>query len=500
MPLQAFTVRAPGFYGLNTQAEVQTDSFDWASVADNCVYDDLGRLVSRKGWTKLTTTALAGTPDIKQVFEYKVDATTTKIISAAGNKLYSGTATLTDLTGTLTPTGDNWNFQNFNGKVVGWQQGHTPIRYNNAGDFENIPQTSGTLPDGPACLSAFGRMWAFDDDRTTLRFSALLDETRWATADGGGSVDLRSNKAAVHSGLDFGVALAEAAGYLVVFMTNTVLVYSGATDPSTMTLTDVLAGVGCAARDSVQNIGDEVLFLAKSGLVGLRRALESSDNMPMAHYTTLVRDRFLTEILAVGVGDVRSAYHRRDALYLISNNTFTWCLNTQQKLEDGTYRVTRWDSIKPKSMYYASDGELYIGKEGVIGKYSGYKDNTASYVMDFTSTWTHLGSEQLKFPKKLEVILIHSSSYNHTLKIGFDYLANTYSVAATSGSSTGNAEWGEGEWGISQWGGAQNINIVKVNLARSGQILQLGFKVGINGSSVALQQMKLFTQLGRLSR
>ena len=51
-----FSIGAPGFYGLNTQdAPVGIDPA-FSLEATNCVIDKYGRIGSRKGWTKATTT------------------------------------------------------------------------------------------------------------------------------------------------------------------------------------------------------------------------------------------------------------------------------------------------------------------------------------------------------------------------------------------------------------------------------------------------------------
>ncbi|MGI0034280.1 MAG: hypothetical protein ACRD98_00230 [Nitrososphaera sp.] len=499
-PLKPFTIPGPGVFGLNTQGDVTTDSFDWATTADNCVYDEFGRLTSRKGWVKLTATPLAGAPNMNQLFEYKVNSSLTIIISAAGNKLYHGTTTLTEITGALTPTGDDWNFQNFNGKVVGWQAGHTPIVWANTGNFANIVVSDGgTLPDGPACLSAFGRMWAFDDDRTTLRYSGLLNETQWAVASGGGSIDLRSNKAAAHTGLDFGVALAEFNGRLIVLMSNTVLIYTGASDPTTMVLEDVLPGMGSAARDSVQSIGNDLLWLDRSGVVGLVRALESG-SMPNRTYTERVRDDLQAELFSSGIGPIRSCYNKKDGFYGLAGDPFVWVFDTKAPLEDGTFRATKWNSIEPRSWHFASDNKLYLAKDGVVAEYTGYQDNAASYVMKWVSNWSRMGSEQIKIIKKIEAILSHIGQYTPTFSLGYDYVSGVFTVRAVSGTTGGVSEWNVAEWGIGEWGAVKAHNRVRVNGGKDGTYVQVGIQSGINSQSLSIQNLRLLFKLGRISR
>jgi hypothetical protein len=88
------SLQAPGFSGLNIQdSSVQLTS-GYAREAYNCVIDKYGRIGARKGWTKLNTTA-ASTGSFRTIFEF-VKNDGTEFISAANNKLYTGTTTLAD--------------------------------------------------------------------------------------------------------------------------------------------------------------------------------------------------------------------------------------------------------------------------------------------------------------------------------------------------------------------------------------------------------------------
>ena len=53
--LQTATIRAPAFYGINTQESDITLDSSFAKTAINCVLDEGGRLASRKGWRYLTS-------------------------------------------------------------------------------------------------------------------------------------------------------------------------------------------------------------------------------------------------------------------------------------------------------------------------------------------------------------------------------------------------------------------------------------------------------------
>ena len=81
--LQNITVAAPGFAGLNTQDSPIGIDPSFASVADNCVIDQLGRIGARKGWVEVSTNgaAVLGTSrGIETVYEF-IDNSGDKVMS-----------------------------------------------------------------------------------------------------------------------------------------------------------------------------------------------------------------------------------------------------------------------------------------------------------------------------------------------------------------------------------------------------------------------------------
>ena len=114
--LQNITVAAPGFFGLNTQDSPVGGNPSFASIADNCVIDQLGRIGARKGWEAVSTngsSVLGSSRGIETMYEF-IDNSGDKIVLSAGNnKVFSGTTTLTDITpGGYTPTANNWKASN----------------------------------------------------------------------------------------------------------------------------------------------------------------------------------------------------------------------------------------------------------------------------------------------------------------------------------------------------------------------------------------------------
>ena len=188
-------VQAPGFFGLNTR-QAAAPGVNWASTATNCVIDASGRLAARKGRKTVTSSPLAGTPAIQALFEHIISDGTTTIISAADNKLYSGTATLTEITGTAAAvtgvTANHWQFQAINDLCVGFQDAHDPI-VRSSGNFsllqQNITDWAGTT------AYAVGDVVKATSGNETLYFHCTAagtsagSEPTWDTTVGNTTVD-----------------------------------------------------------------------------------------------------------------------------------------------------------------------------------------------------------------------------------------------------------------------------------------------------------------------
>ena len=82
--LQNIHIGAPGFKGLNTQDSPVNIDPAFASVAENAVVDNYGRIGSRKGINKLTSdaTALGSSDGVESLGEFVALDGASKISSA----------------------------------------------------------------------------------------------------------------------------------------------------------------------------------------------------------------------------------------------------------------------------------------------------------------------------------------------------------------------------------------------------------------------------------
>lgn len=531
--LKAVTNATLGFLGLNTQEAGVTLESGYATKALNCIIDKYGRLGSRRGWSMVTTNngPLNNDQYIEALYEFKNLQGISTYLSAGGGKLFSGTTTLTQqqvygpdsggpvpLSTQPTFTGNRWQFaslaegsgssaesygfaaQNGNPMMV-WREGaHSgPFVWQRIGDYGTKP-TGVTLFDPDTIHAAFGRIWAggVTENKTTVYHSKLLDGANF-TSTGSGLIDI----GAIVGGNDEIVAITSHNNYLVIFCTNNIVIYQGAQTPTTtdFMVADIINGVGCIARDSIQQTGTDLIFLSKSGVRSLNRVVQEK-SMPMRELSLNIRDDLVAYINGETLNNIKSVYFERDAFYLLTlpglNQVVYFDLRTI--LENGAARTTIWTDLVPKALLATSDRNLYLGMEGGIGKYFGYTDNNSSYRMEYFTQNTDIGVPyMLKFLKKAKVIVIASGTQDIVVKYGFDYKTNYSSRIYTKDFVGSSSEYNIAEYNIGEFTSGTAINELDLNLGGSGKILQFGVEVPIKGAPVSLQQLTVYLKLGKMN-
>ena len=494
--LQTFTLRSPGGLGLNAEDIGGAEDPRWALQLDNAAWDSQGRVAARKGWNGLKTSGGPTTADIESVFEYIGSATSSEIISTGDASIFTGTGAMSDITGTLTPSNNDWAFVNFNGKCIGFQSGETMIVYTGTGNFANVVASAGTLPSGNVILSAWGRLWCSDATESTIKWSGLLDETDWNTA-GSGSIDLAN---VWPDGLDSIVALAGWQNRLIIFGKRSILIYTGAdvTPASNLALEDILTSSGAVSRDCVQAVGNDLLYLWIDGVHSLARAIEFS-NLPQRLLSRSVRTR-LSEDIALSLdtpSTIKSAYSAKEALYILRMGSSYWAFDARQT-DQGQLRASVWFGIGWLDAHGAEDGTLYLGEPAEVGEYTGYLDDAATYQFRYLSSWQ--GEDIELFPKSCRAVVVTEGAYSIALRWAFDYMKDEFSDVVTLSDTRTVAEWGVGEWNIAEWSGATTqIATLNYNMAGAGSRFQFGMSVTINGSSFGIQALDVFTKTGRVA-
>lgn len=510
-----FTITAPGFLGLNTQDAPVDLQPGFALEAINCVIDKSGRVAARKGWTPSnTTTTDLGSANVEVIAELIGNDGTSTILCAGNGKLFkldtSSVTTLTTLTyggGGVAPTitTNNWKFTQLNGIAMFWQRGYDPLIYDpsvSTTTFRRLSEKSGSLGTVYQCneaISAYGRVWAADTstDKQTVVWSDLLTPHIW-TGGTAGSLDLRN---VWPVGGDEVIGLAAHNNFLLIFGRRQILIYSGADDPSTMKLSDSMTGIGCSSRDSIQNTGEDVIFLANDGVRSLQRTIQEKSS-PMRTLSKNVQDDIQSYMAVETLSNVKAIYSPTNAFYVITfpATSITYCFDMRTPLQDGSSRVTTWATINPKAFCETKGKKLYIGKGGYVGEYSGYDDNGSPYRLSYFTTWIDFGNPiQTSILKKAILTLIGLSNQTIVFKWAYDFVQTYFSQSITLSGVSAPAEYGIAEYGLAEYSGGDVVaNTLPVNGSSSGKVLQFGLEAQVNGYQISIQRIDLLTKDGRL--
>lgn len=555
MPGNQLTIIFPGF-GAKGQTD-QPFTLDTGFVeapALNAVIDANGLLSARNGYTALTVEGASGSEVL--VLAEHVDTTgATYIISAhANNRLYKGVGTLTDITGSLTPTGGNWFFTSLVGNLYGFQSGHAPIVRTGDTSFvtlhSQIPVWSantpvglgdvcratsgftavyfyaisagttgatepawsntegdtvtdgtvvwkvGRMPDGAVAIGAFGRLWATRaDNRLLIEFSDLLIPYKFRGGSGG-QLDM-----SVVWGRDGDRVTAFAAieNALVVFGERNVAIFENANDVTNLVLRDNIAGTGTRWPRSVVSTGDDILFLARDGVWALSRRKEAGMN-PIARIGAH-GDRRLRLYMPAAL-DVTAAYDQNAGRYLLALRGTKRYFVYDIRLGPGEARLSEWDGV-PTTPLFTSSGELYYGTaDGRIAEAGGYSDNGAQYTVQVKSPYISLRESPIegrfKIPKTGKLFIANSGLAGITFNWTYDYgTTRTFTTPVPIDSSA--ALWGESEWGVAEWSGGQAPALIRWPFSGHGSIMQVGTNVTVNGGGFSIQQLAIDTVVGRIS-
>lgn len=504
--LTAASIAAPGFYGLNTQESSITLAAGFALQADNCVIDKYGRLGARKGYTYLTSGSDG--VDIKGAHEF-IDINGTKYLGCWSDTDFyvSSGSVLTQVTynGSNTITTDGWQAATLNDYAVLFHRDYTPIYFNpTTGVLDDISALGkGTPPQANTVLSAFGRLWCADTstNKTTVYFSTLLDGTDWQTSNG--ELDL---SAVLVKGNDEIVALGAHNGRLIIFCKNNIIIYQDGDnfqtnmDVQTLTLVDVISGVGCIARDSVQNIGDDLVFLSSTGIQSLGRVIQEK-SQPLKDYSRNVRDDLVRDVSGTDPETIKSAYCAHEAFYLLLIPEYKriYCFDTRSVLEDGSARVTVWDNQTHSNLLETvTHGLVFCNADG-LAVYNGYTDDGASYTMKYYTNYFDFGdATTTKFLKRLSTTLVGGSGQNLVLKVGYDY-DDSYRSFPISITSQANAEFGVAEYNTTaEYTIGTLADTIRASVGGQGSVMQVGFEATINGTQLSIQKLDIYIKQGRV--
>tara|TARA_R110000822_G_scaffold56159_1_gene142164 strand:- start:140 stop:1243 length:1104 start_codon:yes stop_codon:yes gene_type:complete len=366
-------------------------------------------------------------------------------------------------------------------------------------------------------------MWAagISEDKETVFYSKSLEHHKWQGT-GSGAVNMRSVW-----GYDEIVALESFNGKLIIFGKQNIAIYNDPFDPSAATfgLDEVIHGVGCIARDSVQAFGDDVLFLSADGVRSLNRT-KIQDKMPLTDLTKNVKSDIIKHITSSSPDDIKAQFNHSGGYYILSFTGIneTYILDFKAQNPDMTPRVTKWltdFSRSPKSYFSTNEGTLYIGLgssvvgktfNGVVADYDNYFDvdysgSTAvnnAYQTIFKTVWMDFGNAYtakllkqfscvIDGGREQDVTVNWFRDYNNTQgdSASFNLRPSSSGVTALYGSSTSL-------YGASKYSPLFFPREYRINLSKAAKVVQIEMINLIKGFKGSLQSMTVLAKGGKI--
>jgi len=501
-----------GLNGLNLQANPAALDPSWLTKADNIVLRESGRISFRKG---LKQNILKTTAKIGSLVEHK-DGSTNKVFAGVGTKIYTVDFTTPDVpwTGSFTAgTASDWQFVNFNNGCYGFQSVNPPIKYTSSTWAVTTNKPSGvTTFDPSTAMGYYGRMWTggVSEEKDVVYYSDLLQGDTWS----GGSSGVLDLKKVWST--DEIVSINAFYGKLVIFGKHNIVIYNGPDEPTTMVLDEVISGIGCVSRDSVQAVGDDLYFLSWTGVRSLSRTTEK-DNVPLQDLSLTIKDTITRNIS--GSTNAKAVYVENEGTYILSfvDSNITYVFDIKHETPSGTPRLTTWSFTgdrEPASFAYTESKDLLIGQQaGSVATYEGYYDKDyvsggtytdASYTGRFKSTWINLGQGAVaSLLKKLKAVISGGSGTTIGIKWYKDFgiepskttnfLLNPVSTGtiALFGASTSL-------YGTSKYTPSFGMKEYNIPLTGSAKYLQLEMSGETAGFTSSLQDLTLLFKQGKI--
>jgi len=401
---------------------------------------------------------------------------------------------------------------------------------------DDVAVTTATKPAGvttfdPSCgMGFYGKLWCggITEAKDVLYYSVLLDGDDW-TGTGSGYIDLKTVW-----GTDEIVAIAPFYGQLIIFGKNNIAVYDNPHAGGTLALNEVIKGIGCVSRDTVQAIADDLVFLSDTGLRSFARTAEK-DKLPMQEMSLQIKDTLIRNISQST--NVKSVYVENESVYILSfiDENINYVFDFKHRTPLNTPRITTWSfnlDREPASMAYT---ELYSGllvgqKDGGIAGYEGYFDTdlawdsgvsytNASFTSDIASTWIPLGQTMsAALLKNMILVLDGGSGAILYLKWYKDFSINPSTITSINlNPATGGTTslWGAttSRYGTttvththdatlhpsnSTYAPIYGLKEYRTALTGSAKHLKLNLSISSNGYDASIQNLSIISKEGKI--
>ncbi len=518
-----------GVNGLNTQYNPAMLDPSFLTAADNVMLRESGRISFRKGLKqKVVPTGTA----IGSMVEHN-DSGTNKIFASYGTSIYTIDFTSpnaafpssgADVKHTVGSSTGDWQFINFNERLHCFHSGIVPQRYDGAlgsgskwAAFNNSTKPSGLTTFDPSCgMGFYGRMFVggVTENKAVMYYSVLLDGDDY-TGSGSGLLDLKK----VWDNDEI-VNIAPFFGQLVIFGKNNIAIYDTPDDVTNMSLNEVISGVGLVNRDSVQAVGDDLVFLSATGIRSLNRTTEK-DKVPLTDYSVNIKDTLIRNIGQSTA--VKSVYLEDEGVYILTftEKNITYAFDFKHMTPNNAPRVTTWSFDNDREPASMIQTELYSGllvgqKDGGIAGYEGYFDTDLAWVSsaasytnspissDVSSIWIPMGDAVASAILKRLILVLEGGS-GATLGIRWykDYSmnsSNTTEISLNPAATSTTALYGAATslWGDVKYTPIYGLQEYTTPLTGRAKTLKINMNIVSNGFDASIQDLSIISLQGKI--
>ena len=336
-----------------------------------------------------------------------------------------------------------------------------------------------------------------------------------------GSIDLKTVW-----GNDEVVGLGSIMDKIVIFGKQNIAIYSGASNPSSMALEEVIKGTGLAGKDNIAYVGTDILFLSYEGLMSLGRLQQTDGKAPIQDLSVTVRNDLVGILSSATVANIKTAYYPEDGLLVIFMPDEKKAYVFDVKIQSASPRVTTWPfTTSPLCGLGTIDGKLFMGLPTGVAEYSGYQDatitsdgsggwttTTSNYSYVFQTSWLDLNSPTFaKIIKSGLFAITGGRGASSTISVYKDFeLGTPYSktISLVSGVTISlYTQGGDGAalvagtrslYDTAKYGASAGPKDYKVSLGRTGKVIKLKMDTTVEGHYSSLTDATLLTKQGKI--
>ncbi len=451
------------------------------TIAENVDFQISGVISKRKGYTKLNSTAISGTPTITGLYHYrKANGTDFFLIGADDGKLYKdvgGTPTSIS-TGHATNDINLWNFETWKDEVI--------LCNNATGVFAQKfdGTTVGTLGTGagggvaPTTCSVpkvyRGRLFIAQVNSSVLHYSAGDTLEDFTTADAGFE----------YVGDDDGDIITGLEPFLnafIVFKRNQIYMITGG-DPSTWAISKLSDNVGAACRRCVAQVptreGHDIIFIHESGVYSLRGVDKFGDLLPSklsfkinSLWESLNKSRIKyaqiinhTPTSQVWITITENSTTANDIILKYYTHNDGWATMTHGAHSLGTRLVGDADTV-----LYTGDDSGFVYKQ-----HQGNNDAGAAIAGSFRTAWLSGGNPGL-IKRWSELVIFYEPIGAYPLTIQYEVNGGEVSTTVQTLRATGDLMGSTFVLGTSMMGGSTLRKHRVPDKLGEGELLRLKF-------------------------